>query len=585
MQPITQKPIEPGDYSPVYDQNPDQLRIKFDVANTNRDTNALTRIAQEAGVDNPIGKAALAQVKLIQDSASEFKDKVTPIDKAGGATTPDGRQKIAQAFVSTADQPLYGQALVAYVLGQKEDAFKLFTGGTKKTAIEYANDNGNILRVVTNGLGEPISYYDTQDGRYLSQEEYSQRGGSLSALEKTMAYQTQNENRKVYNAAFQQEQQSVNNWNTTYQGLSPKIDYINEWFGKNKIDLPPEEFAKLLRTVSNSVGTASNVSKSKTAFDQLQKDASKADGVRVDDKIAAATGAAVGQVLKVSGDKLVSTDGKFNESLGTLKQKTETESQSAENSKNSAETFDSVVKSERFQNALKNKSAKEKALFIQQLETVLKYGNEVGTELSRTSDKYGKPSFISLPTSASFADPQALLMTQIAQHKHNSDQLNAYSNYFNKNVDMYSKNNTLPIPGAIANAFLKTAIYQDTKKNWASAIDNILQSEYLAQNAAPKVSTQPLKTETQPVAVAAPVPAPVVAPTAIPAAVVPPEPMSPAAAADRTSPAAPPPAAATVPKAAKLPKGIPAGSVETGKFAKNGKKVYRSPDGSLHVED
>jgi hypothetical protein len=47
-----------------------------------------------------------------------------------------------------------------------------------------------------------------------------------------------------------------------------------------------------------------------------------------------------------------------------------------------------------------------------------------------------------------------------------------------------------------------------------------------------------------------------------------------------------PPKAAAVPSAATLPKGIPAGSVDTGKFAKGtGKKVYRAPDGTLHVED
>jgi hypothetical protein len=34
-----------------------------------------------------------------------------------------------------------------------------------------------------------------------------------------------------------------------------------------------------------------------------------------------------------------------------------------------------------------------------------------------------------------------------------------------------------------------------------------------------------------------------------------------------------------------LPKGVPAGSVDTGKYSKDGKKVYRDRSGQLHTWD
>ena len=49
----------------------------------------------------------------------------------------------------------------------------------------------------------------------------------------------------------------------------------------------------------------------------------------------------------------------------------------------------------------KSNCTEEKAKIIQQMKTAIQFGNEVGSELSKTVDQYGKPGFISLPTAAS----------------------------------------------------------------------------------------------------------------------------------------------------------------------------------------
>ena len=70
-----------------------------------------------------------------------------------------------------------------------------------------------------------------------------------------------------------------------------------------------------------------------------------------------------------------------------------------------------------------------------------------------------------------------------------------------------------------------------------------------------------------------------VAPSPV-AAVAPPV----AAVAPPVAPAVVAPAMAAVPRAT-LPRGIPAGSKDTGKFSSSGKKVYRAPNGTFHTED
>ena len=581
MDPITSSPLA-SNYRFEADAQANN-EANFNNAVDTRNQNQLLQVAQQAGTNTPVGQAALSTASTIQNRTNEFATTVKPIDAAGGAATPQGRQAIAKVFATTADQPLYGQALIAYITGNKEQAFNLWTGGVNKTSVEYANDNGNILEKVTNGLGQPVSYLDTQTGQYLSKEEYSRRGGSVSTLADTLAGKTLEANRSLYNSAFNQEKEKINNWQQTYGNLSTKIDAVNNFFGSAKTDLPPDVYAQALKTVGQSMGLANNVSKSKTDLDQLQKDASSGKGIKVTNEFNAKWGTnfPIGANVSLSGGKLVTEDGKSSESINNLQSRQSTDSKSAENTKNTTETFDSIIKSDRFQNALKGKSDKDKALFIQRFENALRFSNDIGNEIARTTDKFGKPSFISLPTSASFTDPQALVMTQMAQHAHNAKQIDAYGKYFKANEDMYSRTNTLPVPGAIGAAYVKRPEFKEINATWASTIDGILANEYVARNAAnvakaakavtaappavtsavPQAVAPPSRIEVAPITPNNPVappqaaaPAPVTAPAQV---VAPTQATAPAQVAVPAA-AAPPPAPAPSPVAAAVPAPAPA---------------------------
>ena len=314
MQPITVPPLDPN----TVDVDGSQAAL-FEKYTASRDVNGLAQLASDAGANTLVGRSALKQLNTIQANAAVLQSGIKTIEDAGGVGSPGGNQKLAQAFVTTADNPKYGQALIAYTMGRTEDAYNLFTGGTNKTTIGHRRDNGNMLEVVTNGLGQLVSVYDNKEHRYLTKEEYTDVGGIESSFKATLAGQTQEENRKLYNAAFETEKESVGKWGQAYASIEPKIQYINDWTRKHGADLPPDAYAALLRTVAQNIGTANNVSTSNSELDQLQKNASQGEGIKVDNKISAQTGATIGSIIKLIGDKLVSSDGKVNESIDSLK--------------------------------------------------------------------------------------------------------------------------------------------------------------------------------------------------------------------------------------------------------------------------
>ena len=131
-----------------------------------RDTGALTQIAKD-NVGTPASDLAMRMVKTIDTSQKKFNELVSPIDKAGGAGTQDGRVKIAQTFQTVADNPQWGTALLKYVMGDKAGAVKQVTGGDIKTLITYDNA-GNQIEEKVNELGEPLSYTDRKTGQQLT---------------------------------------------------------------------------------------------------------------------------------------------------------------------------------------------------------------------------------------------------------------------------------------------------------------------------------------------------------------------------------------------------------------------------------
>ena len=463
-------------------QDAASIKDSANAALATRDTKGLINAAQQMGVDTPEGNATLKTAQEMQQRANDFSKVVEPINKA----KTDGERNIAAATAlrNVSQEPLYGQALIAFMMGQKEAAFNLATGGALKTTTEYAKDNGNIIQVTVNALGQPQGYFDVEQKRVLTREEYSKRGGSVSDIDKTFAIKSAEENRSRYNSSFQNERVAVNKWTEAYAGLAPKLEFLDNFYRKAKTDLSPDDYAKMVGAIANSVGQSSTKSNASTYFNQINDNKSKGQSQKVDAGLAAKLGIPkelIGTEFSIDGNFLVSKTNNQKYDYGALKQQTDSASLASEASQNSQSTLESLVTSKKFQDSISGKSPEEKAKLIQQMKTAIQFGNEVGSELNKAVDQYGKPTFISLPTAASFTDTQAQAMTQLAQHKQNAEQIAAYRDHFDKNAKHYDETKTLPVPGSIGAAYTAKPIFNEIRDRWSNEIGKIMEGEYVAR--------------------------------------------------------------------------------------------------------
>lgn len=507
------------------------FNVKADSAIANRDVPALTQLAKDS-IGTPQSGVLIELANKIKSSSEEFNKLVDPINKSGGFGTPKGNLQIATTFETVADKPQWGTALLKYVMGDKAGAVKQITGGDITKSITY-DKNGDQILETKNQLGEPISYYHRGMGRDLTAQEYNDLKGGVSAFADTLKGKLELETRTKANEIWLKDQQQANQWFQTSQAHKPLYVNIYNTLKTAKTDLPTDLYNKVIGSVTQNNSQASTRSNSTSALDQLGDNLSRGESVTVNDKLSAATGIPVGVVLRGSADRATSTDNKYNIDINKLKQRQTTENIGSEAAKSSSATIQSINEAERLKQL--------DPVMAQKLRKVIEDSNQIGRETMDFVEKYGKPAFISLPTSASFVDKQAQMMAQSLQGLHNATQMENYIKYLRYAKDGYDKTNTVPAPGEVGTNFTMQPISKETRRVFSEEINNVMNGEYQARQPKPTQQKAPASQATKP-----------------------------------SAPVAPPKKAA--------PKGVPSGSVAVG-WSKSGQRVYKAPDGSLHTED
>jgi hypothetical protein len=507
------------------------FNVKADSAIANRDVPALTQLAKDS-IGTPQSGVLVELANKIKSSSDEFNKLVDPINKTGGVATPQGRQQIATTFETVADKPQWGTALLKYVLGDKAGAVKQITGGDITKSITY-DKNGDQILETKNQLGEPISYFHRGMGRDLTAQEYNDLKGGVSAFADTLKGKLEFDTRSKANEIWLKDQEQANKWFQASQAHKPLYLNIYNTLKSAKTDLPSDLYNKVIGSVTQNNSQASTKSNSVSALDQLGDNLSRGESVTVNNKISAATGIPVGVILRGTADRAMSTDNKYNIDINKLKQKQTTENIGLEASKSSSATIQSINEAERLKQL--------DPTMAQKLRKVIEDSNQIGRETMDFVDKFGKPAFISLPTSASFADKQAQMMAQSLQGLHNATQMENYIKYLRYAKDGYEKTNTVPMPGEVGTNFTMQPISKDTRKVFSEEIDNVMKGSYQATQSKPEQQKASTKQSAKPAAPVAP------------------------------------------PKEA-TPKGVPSGSVAVG-WSKSGQRVFKAPDGSLHTED
>jgi len=452
--------------------NPNALA---DDAIERRDTGALTQIAKD-NIGTPASDLAMRMVNGINEKQKRFDELVKPIDKAGGANTPNGRVQIAQTFQTVADNPQWGTALLKYVMGDKAGAVKQVTGGDIKTMITYDN-GGNQIEERVNELGEPVSYTDRKTGLPVSKDEYAQRVGGISQWANTLKGLTETATRAEGTKFLVKEENQANNFYQLTQAQKPSLQEIYNNLNILKTDVPKGFYDKAIATISQSMGQASSKSNSKSSLGQLNDAFTSGESVRVDNKIAAALNLPklLNTTLRVQGDRLVSDEKKFSITKSELKQLQESDTIGSEATKNANSTLSSILEAERL--GLVDSIAGAK------LRRTIELSQQIGKELDAATTEFGKPSIISLPTSATFVDKQAQVLAQVLQGMQNAEQMDQYIKFRNYSLEGHKATNTVPMPGEIGSAYSRQELPKEIRRFFGDEITKVMSNEYAARKA------------------------------------------------------------------------------------------------------
>lgn len=451
-----------------------------DDALANRDVKQLTNIAKD-NIGTPAAEVALGAARGIQDRAAKFNELVNPIDKAGGTRTPEGRVEIAKQFQTIADRPQWGTALLSYVMGDKKAALLQVTGGNIKTTISYDNA-GNQIEEKTNELGEAVSYFDRKEKRSLTKEEYAQRVGGISAWENTLKGKLTQETQKLNNADYLKDEKAANTWHQIFQGQKQYHQENLDFLTKVKTDIPAPLYNKIVGSVSQSLGQANSLSNGKSVFNQIQDSIQNGKSVTVTEKMAGTMGVPKNTVLNLSanGELLESSDKRYSVNINKLKAQTDTENVNQEATKNASQTMSSIAEAERL--------GQLTPVQAQKLRRVIENSQTMGREIVNAEREFGKPAFVSLPTSANFVDKQAQVMAQSLQSLQNSDQMESYIKYRREAKRGYDETNTVPAPGEIGTNYLKQSTPKEIRDHYSNLINGVMDAEYIAKNAKPTVA-------------------------------------------------------------------------------------------------
>ncbi len=464
-----------------------------------RNVGGLLNVANKIGTDTEVGRALVSTAKDIQDRGFEFKTLTAPIENA--RTLGERNIAAANALRNTTEQPQYGQALIAFMMGDKQAAFNLATGGVIKNTVEFAKDNGSIIDVRTNALGQVQSYFDRELNRLLTPEEYSKRGGGVSDFDRTIAGKNQEQNRAKYNQAFSEEKVANRALYSTFNTI--KLEPIQQLANELKFGLPGDVYSKMIGIGTTALGQSSNRADSSQALNQVIEGANKSEGTTVTSEVAAKLGLGrefVGKRLGIDGKYLVVKGTDIRENIDNLKQRTNSTSIANETTKNISSNLENLLTEKSFQAAIAGKSPKEQAETVQKMRAFVSLLNEAGGAVSQAVDKYGKPDFISLPTAVSFADPQSQFMLQLESLRHNKDMVNAYVPFFEEAAKAYDDSKTLPIPKQIQAAFVSRPIRGEISNNTAKRMQEIVEADYQNRSAKQAQPTAQPATSTAPVA-------------------------------------------------------------------------------------
>lgn len=455
--------------------NNDSLSAKYDEGVANRDPAALMDVAKES-YGTPVATAAMHSADLIYKTSKEFDKLVTPIEKAGGAATPEGRMAFADSWKTVKDNPQWGDAMIMYLMGDKVGAANMVTGGAISDYTTY-DQAGRQLRESRNALGQIVKVIDMETGNELDPREYGKRGGGQTTWENTLgginAKETAKENTKLLNESITQK----GIWSSAIDAAIPKAQEVIR-LGSVIKGLDPKIQSKVWDSLSSSRSRSDYIGKSKQFLSSTNNGADLKDGEDVSKTRGFDAGLGQGPIIFDAKTQTLN-----NKSTGTsvnlnkLKQDTSADSSSTQ--------MEEAFKQDQAGLA---KYLLTSGLDTNQQTEVVRYfqlSNELNKDFAKLEAKSGKPSFLGSVPEVGYADPIKMGLLSAAGILSNKDVMDKHVRFFNDKAKNYPKGE-VPNPAQIDSAFTKRPEFNQSMQGLADAWKNIMDMKLETRSSAPE---------------------------------------------------------------------------------------------------
>ena len=463
-------PVAQPDVAPAPPATPDQ---KYEVAVANRDPNALVSLAKET-VGTPLSQISLYAADSINKKAQEFDALTSKIAQAGGAGTPEGRMAVADTWKTVKDNPQWGDALLRYVLGDKQGAARMITGGDITTRITF-DKYGKQIKEQINALGEKVDVVDLETGKPIGMADYAKRGGGLPTWENTLGNLLEKENLKTNITKLNENVEKNNAWSAKTAALTPKYSELGDIFAslKNK-DISPDALAKVFQFANQSMGATAAQSNNKSILNQWNQGVGFRTGEQVSKSVASQFGLPAG-TWTFNGKGGVTNEKGETKSFSELEQAQNTNNVSQENTKNFNQTQADLLKY--------LKTSKLNDADQTQLMRALELSRDIGREQLELVAKHGTPTFLTLPSAFNLEDQYSRGRVQALQGASNAEVMDAFTKFYNKAIQNYGPGQA-PKPNEIENAFTNSDEYKNIQAKYLGITKDILSEPRKFQSSA-----------------------------------------------------------------------------------------------------
>jgi len=497
----------------------------YNKAVENHDSAALINIAKQ-NPTSEVGQAAIDAAKTVEKGKYELAALTAPIEKAPPGS-PEANIAAANTFQTIKDNPKYGTALVRWLMGDKVGAGLMLTGGNEKDNVIW-DPEGNSYTQTTNDLGQRVRVKDAK-GRLLSPEEVDARKIGYSAYENTIAGKNRALNAEKNATQFSKDTQVQNTFTA-----GAASDALKGRFIRDALNSLPKEVIGSDWYANTMGGVAQQLSRNQTQSSDMQKLDSYSK--------AAASGARVGidkgMTSRIGWDGAwsVGADGKLTNEKNETKSLSELEQKikSSHTSEAQGDTFNKTLESVMASEQLAGLTPDQQSAFRQALVYSKEIADSQAERLASTKELGGRPAFTVLPSASNILDRRGQVNAQTYQLDYNNDTMQAFNKFKQNVMPQYEKTGSYPAPRELEAKFVTTPEYKAIQDKYAKLIQ--VSHDSLASISVKEIPSNSTKDEGS---------------------------------------AIPPP----------LPKGIPSGSVDTGKFGANRKRVFKAPNGSFHTED